>query len=363
MAVNSSTLLKAFDYESGLYDDFRKKVETLITELLSEKGLRTHSIASRLKSRDSFEKKVSSSEASYDLLNDVTDIVGVRIISYFPDEVSEIAAVLAEEFELDLVNSVDKGAALDPDRFGYISLHYIAKVHSKRLEMTEYKRFASCKFEVQMRSILQHTWAEIEHDLGYKTTGAIPNSVRRRFSRLAGLLELADDEFARIRDDLAIYQKQLDKDIKSAPETVSIDADSITSYIKSNPEVIKYNAEIVSLADIPISEAYWSGLADGLKRVGLTTISQVDDELTRLGKIAVKMVTIRAKKSKMAAIPPTQLLHVVCVIKCLETGGNSLKDYIDYAFGTSTEESKKNVMEFLPADYEAAISGAETEIA
>ena len=53
--------------------------------------------------------------------------------------------------------------------------------------------------EVQVRSILQHAWAALQHDLMYKGERAPTDQVRRRLIALAGLLELADQEFMSVR--------------------------------------------------------------------------------------------------------------------------------------------------------------------
>src|SRR5438309_774277 len=54
--------------------------------------------------------------------------------------------------------------------------------------------------EIQVRTILQHSWAEIEHDIQYKSVSVIPAEIRRRFMSLAGMLEIADREFQAIQD-------------------------------------------------------------------------------------------------------------------------------------------------------------------
>ena len=75
-------------------------------------------------------------------------------------------AALQDQFYIDEKNSVDKRKALGDREFGYLSLHRIAMVSPQRGKLIEYLRFKDEPFEIQIRSILQHAWAEIEHDLG-----------------------------------------------------------------------------------------------------------------------------------------------------------------------------------------------------
>jgi ppGpp synthetase/RelA/SpoT-type nucleotidyltranferase len=170
----------------GLYSSFTQSVHKLIDQLLEESRISVHSISSRTKEEGKIREKIGREVNKYNKLSDITDISGVRIITYFEDGVDEVAKIVEREFQIDTENCTDKRSALDPDRFGYLSLHYVAWFSKARLALTEYKRFADCKVEIQIRSILQHAWAEIEHDLGYKSKQAIPRDVRRSFSRLAG---------------------------------------------------------------------------------------------------------------------------------------------------------------------------------
>ncbi|WP_035571385.1 GTP pyrophosphokinase, partial [Halonatronum saccharophilum] len=202
-------ILNEYDEKYGLYELFTEKTKKLIEELLEGSNINIHSINSRAKEKSSLKNKLKESEEEYNNLSDITDLSGVRIITFFEDEVDKVAKIIKREFEIDYGNSVDKRNLLEPDRFGYLSLHYILKLSPHRLKLAENKKFKDYKVEIQISSILQHAWAEIEHDLGYKSEEAVPREIRRKFSRLAGLLEIADIEFVRIRDELKKHKKEL----------------------------------------------------------------------------------------------------------------------------------------------------------
>jgi len=276
-----SGILTEYNQCHGLYSDFTMKIEGLLTELLKEKGIRLHSITARVKDRYSLEGKVHRAMGKYSCLGDITDIVGIRIVTYYADEVDAIADLVEREFKVDTENSVDKRELLDPDRFGYLSLHYVVQLPDKRTELTEYSRFKDCKAEIQIRSILQHTWAEIEHDMGYKSKNAIPKEIRRRFSRLAGLLELADMEFAKIREAVKLYETQVPQQIHDKPAEVEIDKNSLASFIQSSPLVHELDQRIVEIVGGQVLQAeLFSGvMVDRLRLSGLRTMEELNASL------------------------------------------------------------------------------------
>jgi ppGpp synthetase/RelA/SpoT-type nucleotidyltranferase len=276
-----SPILAEFDREIGTYTDFCNKLEVLIHELLKQHGIRVHSITARCKDRRSLQGKIARTHGKYTSLGQITDIVGLRIITYYNDEVDAVAKLVEKEFELDAQNSVDKRELLDPDRFGYLSLHYVVKLPQKRLELTEYARFEGCKAEIQVRSILQHTWAEIEHDMGYKSKQAIPKEIRRSFSRLAGLLEIADLEFAKIRDSLQEYENDVQEQIQDQPTNVLIDQASLKSFINSSDIVQELDEQIVSYSGALLqhNDLFIGALVNKLHFCGLRTISDLDEKL------------------------------------------------------------------------------------
>ena len=227
----NQSILASFDDQHFLFGDFTGRLKELVAQLLDQNNIDFHEITSRVKERQSLERKLRGADGTYSSLNDVTDICGVRIITHFADTVYEVAKVIESEFAIDYPNSVDKGAQLDPDRFGYISFHFVVKLPEPRLQLTEYKRYSKCHAEIQIRSLLQHTWAQIEHDLGYNSAQAVPKDIRRRFSRLAGLLEIADSEFEEIRDELKRYEQELPGRISASSELVLIDQASVSVFI------------------------------------------------------------------------------------------------------------------------------------
>lgn len=257
-------------------------MENLVRQLLDAADVRVHSVNHRVKQSSSFARKISRPGTEYASIDEIHDILGLRVVTYFPDEVDRVAGVIEEHFLIDGENSVDKRVLLDPDRFGYLSLHYVCSLNEARASLVEHSRFAGLKCEIQIRSILQHAWADIEHDLGYATSQEIPAGLRRRFYRLAGLLEIADSEFQVLRDEVGSYQKQARKQVTRKPESVPIDRDTIEAYVGTSAtvsDVCSFMAGYVGAEAEPITVTYAGMLVSALIDVGLTTIGEIEAEL------------------------------------------------------------------------------------
>ena len=231
-------ILREFDNSKDTLIGLRDKMTTLLKDLIESESIQIHQVSSRLKERNSLEGKIDRKQNAYHSLDDITDIVGIRIITYLESDVDLIADIIANEFEIDEKNSIDK-RKLKSDQFGYRSLHFVLSCKKERIKLAEYKRFNNLKFEIQIRSILQHAWAEIEHDLGYKGFTSIPDNSKRSFNRLAALLESADLEFVRLKNELTKYESEVEGRIRTEPENVSIDQASISSFARSNSVIVE----------------------------------------------------------------------------------------------------------------------------
>jgi len=301
MEKNSNErVIEEYNLQIGLYSELKNRLDNLVPLILKENDVVVHSIQTRVKTLSSLERKILQSEKfshinRYKQLSDLTDIVGVRITTFFSDDVDHIAEIIKSAFIIDWDNSVDKRATLEADRFGYLSLHHIVSLPPDRCKLPEYSRFENVKFEIQTRSILQHAWAEIEHDLGYKSVSSVPNIIKRRFSRLAGLLELVDEEFANIRKELTSYENSVAEKIQSTPEKVEINKASLASYTDSSPKIKFLDERIATTAkgyvdtskddinkdDLYYNEELWQGELKRLEICGIDSILALDNAITK----------------------------------------------------------------------------------
>lgn len=343
-----------FEYETLVapLGPFGAALERLTKDLLEDSGIRAHSVAHRIKRKDSTVRKLEKSDGKRTLAS-LTDLIGLRIITYFRDEVDIVARIIEQEFMIDEKNSVDKRAVLDPDRFGYLSLHYVAQMAVSRAALPEYRRYSDVKFEIQIRSILQHAWAEIEHDLGYKSEAAVPRTVRRRFSRLAGLLELADDEFREIRLQLTSHQEKASVAVNQGHWDAEIDQDSLYSYVNSSETLKLIDADLASIFNRgrirPPDRSYIGRQAEHLVSVGFQSIAEIDKSLTEerglIGEFCRNWTNGAGKGHKDASsmsIPSGQglyYLYLVRMAQILTSKGDAVDDQLPH----------------LPTDYTARL--------
>lgn len=320
------------------YNSFTTKVEELIKELLILNRISYHKIEARTKTAEKLEEKITRKSNKYDELDEITDLVGIRVITYFDDEVDKIAGIISKEFKIDEGNSIDK-RKLDIDRFGYKSLHYVVTLLDERQGLSEYKRFGNKKFEIQIRSILQHAWAEIEHDLGYKGKQTIPDTLKRDFYRVAALLETADIEFTKIKNQLKDYEQNVSKIIATHPEEVDINSASLRTYINNSIIVKKIDERIAkgshSIVKSNLLEV--SPLVEKIHFLGISSVKELNSLLVENEELIVNFASdwlIEGLHVK-SGISIFYLMYVLIAIK---QDRDFAKIYADTFFGNLNTE-------------------------
>ena len=187
--------------------DLTERCVAQVTTLLDDAGINYLNVVGRAKSVASFaakaQREVDGKPVYSDPLREITDQIGIRVITYLLSDVTAVADLLSDQFTV--LDDRDMGQVTASEgRFGYASRHLLVTLDATRGGQPAHQPLRDRSVQVQVRTVLQHAWAEFEHDIRYK--GTIPEEhvpdLDRRFTLAAGLLELADREFSAIRDRL-----------------------------------------------------------------------------------------------------------------------------------------------------------------
>ncbi len=191
----------------GTYADCSAAVRSVLGTALEQEKIQVSSLEHRAKTVESFQEKArrpseaNSEAAQYpNPMHDITDLSGVRVVAFLLSTVPKVNAEVEQQFDV-LEKSGKSGLLEEEQKLGYQSVHYLVQFSEERVGLPEYKTFRGLTTEIQVRTIPQHAWAEIEHDIQYKAVETIPRSIRNRFTQLAGALAIADREFQSVSDE------------------------------------------------------------------------------------------------------------------------------------------------------------------
>lgn len=193
------------------------RAKELVTLALDDSPIELHAITGRPKSGESALAKIRSKQYGQPA-RQLTDVVGVRVITYYQNDVDRVAAILAARFEIDRTRSVDRRRALDIAEFGYRSVHLIARQKRLGRHARSSDELGDLWFEIQIRSILEHAWAEVEHGIRYKSGVRFSDEFNRRFGALAGTLELVESQFLAMKSEYVMLVSRYLNSFKQGAE-------------------------------------------------------------------------------------------------------------------------------------------------
>ncbi len=168
-------------------------------------------VKGRVKGFEAFYRKLLEKNVERSVGNpfeDITDLVGIRVVVPFLEDVQTIECLVKKKF--DVLEVENKSRSLSIREFGYDSTHITVEVPQDILDEAGLEDVLVC--EIQIRTILQDAWAEVEHELVYKSgidSDKVEIPIRRKLIALNATLSLADTTFQEIRD----YQKKRYQDI------------------------------------------------------------------------------------------------------------------------------------------------------
>ena len=238
LAKTFAEQIAAFSARRESYVRFVEKLKVLLEEILHTQKVRFHTIEGRVKTLESIKEKLQRPGKKYiNALAEIPDLAGLRIILYTTENVEKACHMIDHEFQVDSEQSTDKGKILAFDQFGYLSVHKIIRIASHRANLPEWANFSELHAEVQVRTVLQHAWAAISHHLQYKREAEIPIEFRRKLMRLAGLLELADEQFTELSLEERNVRESLSEKISRKETGIPINRVSIMEFLKNSDEI------------------------------------------------------------------------------------------------------------------------------
>jgi ppGpp synthetase/RelA/SpoT-type nucleotidyltranferase len=308
--------------------EYRKRKEDLyevdrivaakIKEIVKNSHVLVTGVEHRVKTEESLEGKLFKSGESFQNLLDLYDLIGARIICYFNDGVNLIGEQIEKHFDIDYKKSSDKRLLLKADRFGYLSLHFIAKL---KKEDGYPDNLTDIQFEIQIRTILQHAWAAVVHDLGYKNEFGVPKEVTREFARLAGLLELTDDEFIRIRDKIVNYTESTrEKIINNDVENIGIDLISLREYMAKNQNMQSFLKKIADIEGSEICHVDPDTYIEQLNHLKITSLGDLKRMLELNEKLALQLATRSIAGTELDIITSNTALRYLTRAYLLKNG-------------------------------------------
>lgn len=330
-------ILTDFKIKRNTYLELEDIVYNKISRIIKDNNIFVMEVSHRTKEVNSLEGKLHRKSGKYKSIYDITDLVGIRIICYFSDTIDTISKEIEKSFIVDLDNSVDKRKTLGISEFGYISVHYICSLFEEDCPDDNFK---DIKFEFQLRSVLQHAWAEIEHDLGYKTSYGIPQAIRRDFSRVAGLLEIADREFLELRNNVHAYEDMVNTKITTNNgDDISLDRISLNSYIHLNTDFNKFVERLKTELSVTIEFINPDSYLEQFAFFGVETIGDLCKMFEDNKELLFKIIHNQIASYELDIMTSNMILRYLCRAELINKGYS--KPLIERFLGITTADQAK----------------------
>lgn len=245
-------------------DKFAIEFGRQLTELLEQDTIALGvPVQSRVKEWDSIQAKLERKQRALSHITDLTDSIGLRVITLFQKDVDAVCEVITKHFGI--LEQENTQGRLEESQFGYLSVHFIIQCQPEWYATPIFAPFRdlNIKIEIQVRSLAQHIWATASHILQYKQEETIPVPIRRTLYRLSALLEIIDLEFTRLLEQKATYQGEINMLI--ADEEISrLDVDTLAKVL----------SDILPSENKDAEELY-ADLLEDLTHFGITNPNQL----------------------------------------------------------------------------------------
>lgn len=266
------------------YDDLKPVANRLsislkdeLERLLEVEGIRLgFPIQVRVKTWESLVDKITSGRFNIkETVIELQDLIGIRIITLFKTDANRICELIKKTIQtIKFYNTLDR---LESNQFGYSSYHIVGKIPEDWTKVPSFKGTDTLKFEIQVRTISEHTWAEVSNALQYKQESDIPKQLLRAIGRVSALLELVDSEFERLIEERYRYKESIKTDLDIKEEELNVDTLNKTFDLLL-PKANKDKKDYTNYSDLLFE----------LRQAGITTVAQLTDFISNNISIGIQ---------------------------------------------------------------------------
>jgi len=205
--ANTLELESEYSYIAPLASRFADELSHQLQQLLDNNLVYlSFPIQLRVKSWQSISEKLQRKSFSINKINELNDLVGLRLILQFKRDIDKVCSLINTNFEV--IEQYDTSERLRADQFGYSSIHFIIELPEKWLSVPTLAKMKGLRAEIQVRTTAQHIWAAASHTLQYKHEESVPPPIRRAIHRVSALLETVDLEFERVLEERETYREE-----------------------------------------------------------------------------------------------------------------------------------------------------------
>jgi ppGpp synthetase/RelA/SpoT-type nucleotidyltranferase len=262
-----------YDENLSAYKKLTDAVRGTLETLIKGANINYLSVTGRTKDKDSLcDKAVQKNYQN--LEEELHDFCGLRVVTYLELDADKVCKLINKHFDVDTDNSTDKTSELGSDKIGYRSNHLVCTLSEDRVKLPEFAPFKGLFFEIQVCTVLQHAWAEIEHDRQYKNPGTLADHIQRDLNLVAGQLEIADKMFSEIAGATDAYEKDVSKKTKAGDLDIEINSTSLMQYLEEKVESLTEINILLKLKDESNDRLVM--ITEEVKKFGIKTLKDLD---------------------------------------------------------------------------------------
>jgi ppGpp synthetase/RelA/SpoT-type nucleotidyltranferase len=319
--MHGEMLMEQYHERIPVYERLSHLADEALRNALDAQHVKVTAMEHRIKTETSLAGKLELKGGKYQTIEDVTDIVGLRVVTFYSADVDKVAAIVNEAFVVDRRNSVDKRKQHRLDSFGYNSLHYICRLPKTIVDDPEMPLLNELRFEIQMRTALQHVWSTLDHDTGYKGDVKIPHEYMRQFNRMAGMLELMDEEFSRLRNVLVDYRRQmLALEASGQLDGVDLNSDTFRRYLEAHP-FDRLNQRIAAINQAELYPVPMMPYLRVLQDLGMETLGEVNRLVEEYSEDAYRLAVSQLGATDLDILSENIGLQNLCYVYVMKQGG------------------------------------------